>query len=350
LLEYTSTIDLRAAVKLIRETDGSIVVLTHAKPDGDGFGAVVAMTAALKAYRKQVTACVVPPVPVNLMELRGNDLLEIYDGSQQLHNASLYIVLDTGAWSQVGPLCEVIEQNLSRVLIVDHHLSGDIDAAYRLIDGNAAACCEIVAELIELLLQREEDRSVLLPVIYENLFVGIASDTGWFRFSNTRPQTHELAAKLLRHGVDHSSLYRQLEQAERPEKLSLLIHALDSLKMIAGGRAAIMTLRSEDFIETGALEEETERLIDIPQQVDTIRVIVLISEKKQLAEDSDRVVTRLSFRSKPGPNAINVAELAARFGGGGHARAAGATVDAPVDQVIDQVTELLNEAAAFHII
>ncbi len=347
---YRSTIDLSRAAAIIRQAEGRIVVLTHAKPDGDAYGAVIAMSAALRAYEKEVVACVVPPVPANLLELSGSELVTVHENGRSLPPAVLYIVLDTGAWSQLGPLRGVVEPNLGRTLIIDHHLSGDIDAAYRLIDGQAGACCEIVADLIDLLLQREEDRSVLSSYIYEGLFVGIASDTGWFRFSNTRPKTHELAARLLRCGVDHAGLYRQLEQAERREKLSLLIRALASLQLLSDGRAAVMVLRREDFIETGAFEEETERLIDIPQQIATIRVIVLISEKQVETEAGRRTVTRLSFRSKPGPNAINVADLASLYGGGGHARAAGATVEAPVDEVILRVTASLNEAVASHIL
>src|SRR5690606_21036827 len=99
-----------------------------------------------------------------------------------------------------------------------------------------------------------------------------------FRFSNTRPMTHELAARLLRCGVDHAHLYQQLEQTERPAKLALMIRALDSLQLLADGRAAVMVLRAEDFAQTGANLEETERFVDIPQTVSTVQIVVLITE------------------------------------------------------------------------
>ncbi|MEX0655528.1 MAG: DHH family phosphoesterase [Phycisphaeraceae bacterium] len=344
--DYTSTLDLPAAAEMIRQTQGRIVVLTHAKPDGDAFGSVIALAAALRATGRDVLPCFVPPVPVSLLELRGSMLANVYDDTLDLSGAGLYVVLDTGAWSQLGDMRSVIEANLPRTLILDHHLSGDIPAPARYIDGRAAAACEIVAQLLDHLL---DDPAALSEntshTISDALFVGIASDTGWFRFSNTRPETHELAARLLRQGVDQSALYQVLEQMERPQKLALLTRALDSLKMLAGGQAAVMTLRVSDFAETGALEEETERLIDVPQQVGTIRVIVLVSEKRDEEADGEpAVVTRMSFRSKAGRDAVNVAELASRFGGGGHARAAGAKVNAPAAEVVPQVEQVLLEA------
>ncbi|MFA9477494.1 bifunctional oligoribonuclease/PAP phosphatase NrnA [Phycisphaerales bacterium AB-hyl4] len=335
---YTANLNLSAVADLLRNADEPIVVITHAKPDGDAFGSVIALSVALRSLGRSVTPCFVPPVPVSLLGLRGADQATIYRESLSLPDAGLYVILDTGAWSQLGELKQVIEPNLERTLILDHHLSGDIPAAHRYIDGKAAAACEIVAELLEHFDATTWDVETT-RTISEALFVGIASDTGWFRFSNTRPRTHELAAKLLRQGVDQAALYQVLEQTERPEKLALLTRALDSLKLLANGQAAVMTLNSDDFLETGALEEETERLIDVPQQVGTIRVIVLVAEKR--GNNEDDVITRLSFRSKPGEDAINVAELANRFGGGGHARAAGAKVPGPANEVVPKVEQAL---------
>lgn len=344
MTDYQSTLDLDATAALLENTPGTIVILTHAKPDGDAFGSVAALAAALTAMGRDISAWLVPPVPMMFQGLAGMKLAHVYSEASTLPDAALYVIVDTGAWGQIGPMRKVVEPHLDRTLIIDHHLNGDIPAAHRHIDGQAAASAEIVAQLIERLLGGLTCADeTLTRTLCESLFIGIASDTGWFRFSNTRPRTHELAAALLRQGVDHAALYQRLEQGERPQKLALLIRALDSLKMLANGKAAVMVLRSHDFTQTGALEEETERLIDTPQQVGTIQVIVLASEK-QVASDNGqpKAVTRLSFRSKPGDDAMNVAELAAQFGGGGHARAAGATVEAPVEQVVAKVEQLLE--------
>lgn len=347
MTEYTATTDAEGAARLLRETAGPIVVFTHAKPDGDAFGSVVALTATLRSLGKEAVGCFVPPVAENLTCLAGAELTQVYrNGETQLPEAALYVVLDTGAWSQLGPVRPFIEPHLQRTLIIDHHLSGDVPAAHRWIDGNAAATCEVLAPMLEMLLNGSLNAGddALTRALRDGLFVGIASDTGWFRFSNTRPRTHELAAKLLRHGVNHAELYQRLEQSERMEKLTLLTRALDSLKLVAGGRAAIMSLRRADFDQTGALEEETERLIDVPQQVGVIEVIVLVSESAGDADNGVKPVTRLSFRSKPGNGAVNVASLAGEFGGGGHARAAGAKLEQPLDEALPAIEQAIERA------
>lgn len=345
---YTQpTLDLPAVAQRLLSIDGPVLVLTHAKPDGDALGSVVAVVGSLQSLGKTARGVFVPPVPSALGKLPGADLADVWDENYALpFEPALVVIVDTGAWSQIGPLREFVEPRLDRTLIIDHHLSGDIPAGDRYVEGDAAAACEIIAELIELLIpscvppgRREGDTAgytPLPPTIRDALFVGIASDTGWFRFSNVRPQTHELAAKLIRQGVDHADLYQKLEQAERPEKLALLTRALQSLTLHAEGRAAIITLRQQDFIDTGALPEETERLIDTPQMVGGIEVFVVVTETKDHT-------ARMSFRSKHAADdsAINVADLAARFGGGGHARAAGAKVDRPVDEVLAELADAL---------
>ena len=354
---YRSTLKLSGAADLVTAAAGPILVVTHAKPDGDAFGSVIALTATLKALGQPVTACFVPPVPASLLDLHGSNLAELFDDQIVFPEPALQVVLDTGAWTQIGPLRPILEPYLDRTLIIDHHLSGDVAACHRWIEPQAAACSELVAQLVDRLLPSgvvpngnmhgtEERSARWLPVIHESLFVGIASDTGWFRFSNTRAQTHELASRLLHAGIDHAAIFRKLEQAERPEKLALLTHALNSLELVAKGRAAIIELRLADFEQTGALEQETERLIDVPQQVGVIRVIALISERTNGFNRGEGIQTRVSFRSKSGPDAVNVAEIAQQFGGGGHARAAGATINEPIDQVRKRVTHVLTNAVS----
>lgn len=347
MTDYRATLDVDAAADLLRATPGPVVIFTHAKPDGDAFGAMIALTAALRGLGKTVSSCLVPPVPTSLDEMPGAEMAMVYcngETERALPAASLYVVLDTGAWAQLGPAGALLEPHLDRTLIIDHHLSGDVPATHRLIDGEAAATCEVLAPVIERLLGGDLDAGEpqLSRAICEGLFLGIASDTGWFRFSNTRPQTHELAAKLLRRGVDHAAIYSRTEQSERPQKLALLIRALDSLKLVADGRAAIMSLNLADFDETGAFEEETERLVDLPQQVGTIEVIVLASESRGDPANGIMPVTRLSFRSKPGDGAVNVAELAAQFGGGGHARAAGAKLQQSLAELLPELERALE--------
>ncbi len=350
-MSHTSNLTLADAANLLKQADGPIFLATHTKPDGDAFGSVVALAEALRQLGKETFACFAPPVPTSLLDLNGNHLTHVLDDNTAIPECALYVILDTGAWVQVEPIRAVIEPNLDRTLIIDHHLSGGIDANSKYVDANAGACAEIVAELLDLL--DTDNKLTWQGTIAQALFVGIGSDTGWFRFSNTRPQTHQLAARLLELGVDHADLYARLHQTERPAKLALLTRALDSLTLLADERAAVMHLTKQDFADTGALEEETERLIDAPQQVGSIQVVALITESSIDTPEGSQPLARISFRSKPASKcasgdtsggAVNVADLAGQLGGGGHARAAGAKLQAPIAQAIQQVTDLITSA------
>ena len=346
-----STLDLDGAAERIAAARGPVLVLTHAKPDGDAFGSVVALVAAIRRGGGTAHGVLVPPVPASLAARPYADLASVWHEGAGVaglpvppDEVTLFVVVDTGAWSQVGPLRAVVEPRLDRTLIIDHHLSGDIPAADRLVDAAAAAACELVAQVITRLPGADTPGDPLTdPTIGEALFMGIASDTGWFRYANVRPATLELAATLIRGGVDHAELYQKLERNERPEKLALLSRALQSLTYVAGGRAAIMTLRPADFVQTGAAPEETEGLIDLPQRVGNVRVAVLLTESP--GAPGEPPLTRMSFRSRHAADAadtVNVADLAAQLGGGGHARAAGAKASKSVEAVFAQVSEMLS--------
>jgi phosphoesterase RecJ-like protein len=366
--DYTTNLTPPAAANVLLDNDGPTLVLTHAKPDGDALGSMLALVTTLRDLGRPARGLLVPPVPDALRRLAGADTLDIFDlddADASLRRAldptpTQIVIVDTGAYSQLGPLKPIVADRTQQTVIIDHHLSGDIPAPRRLIDGTAAAACELIAELVELMIapdnppgRRETDTAGYKPlpdVTRDALFVGIASDTGWFRFSNTSPDTHELAARLIRMGTDHAGLYQKLEQAERPEKLDLLCRAVSNLQLLTEHHAAVMVLRAEDFAETGARTDETERLVDIPQIVDEVQVVVLITEHHVPDEAGNlHPQTRMSFRSKPAPldagtdRAVNVAKLAGRFGGGGHARAAGAKLDRPIDDVVPDVLAALRE-------
>lgn len=337
---YTSNTTLRDIAQLLLGSDAP-VLMTHAKPDGDAFGSVVALARALQIAGRRPRVLLVPPVPRSFGKLLGANIPELFNAQTSLPDSDRYVIVDTGAWGQVSPMDGPLREKLDKLVIVDHHLSGDIPAAFRYIDGKAAACAEIIAQLIDELIAIT-GKDLTDATVCEQLFVGLASDTGWFRFSNTRPQTHELAAKLLRKGVNQSSIYETLEQTDRPEKLLLMQHALDSLQFLAQNRAAVMVVKAEDFEQTGARLEETERLIDMPRTVAGVEVVAMIAQPPRVAGVQPAV--RVSFRSRPGDLAVNVAQVAATFGGGGHARAAGAKIDAPVDVVVRQVSEAIVQA------
>ena len=238
------------------------------------------------------------------------------------------LVLDTGTWSQLPGLRERVLQWPAPKIVIDHHLTQEQWADVKLVVTEAAAAGEIAAELFDQW-GIEFDRPIASA-----LFLAVASDTGWFQFSNTRPYTLRLAARLIEAGVDTDRMYQHLYQNERAERVALQTRAQHSLELLLDGRLAVMQVRKRDFDETSANVGDTENLINIPLQIRTVEVSLLLIEPK------DAGPVRVSLRSK---GQVDVAKFAEEFGGGGHARAAGLKLDDPLQGAHDRVVAAMVE-------
>jgi phosphoesterase RecJ-like protein len=174
------------------------------------------------------------------------------------------------------------------------------------------------------------------------LYVGLVTDTGWFRFANTDARTLTTAAALVASGVRPAQVFEQVYQNEPAARVRLLAAVMSTLELHHHDRLAVMTITRQAFAQTGASPTDTEDLVNYPLQVATVDVSVLLVEQ----EDGG---TRVSFRSKAPSETrpdIDVATVAKDFAGGGHRRAAAARVSAPVDRVktlvIDRVAERIH--------
>jgi phosphoesterase RecJ-like protein len=170
------------------------------------------------------------------------------------------------------------------------------------------------------------------------LMAGLVGDTGWFRFDSVRPRTHEMAADLVRQ-VNPALLYERLMQNEARSKLPLMERALASLRWSCQDRFACMMLRHADFAESGATQSQTEYLVDMPMMVSTTEIVALMSELD--AGEAGRI--RVSLRSK---HEIDVNRICNRFGGGGHAKAAGCRLDGPIDAAYAALAKAVEAALA----
>jgi phosphoesterase RecJ-like protein len=172
------------------------------------------------------------------------------------------------------------------------------------------------------------------------LFLGLATDTGWFRFSNVRQQTLALAARLIGAGVDHASLYEMIEQQNTAARMRLLARALSSLELHKHASIALMSLTQADFKEAGADSEDTGGFADGPMSVVGVQVVVTLTEMTKPGDPNP--LTKASLRSKPGPHAIDVAAVCNKLGGGGHARAAGVKLKLPLASAREVVLKALQ--------
>lgn len=311
-----------------------VLVTTHVRPDGDALGSAAAMACALRHRGIEAEVLLLSTLPRKYAFIFDQNGIVHHEAENawpegfELNRFDALVVVDTGTWSQLPGMKDRIENWRGAKIVVDHHLTQEEWADVKLVRTEAAAAGEIVAELID---------SWNVPInagIASALYLALVSDTGWFQFSNTRPYTLRLAARLMEAGVDTDRMYQVLYQNERAERLALLTHAQDSLQLHHDGRLAVMCIRSRDFTETGAHVGDTENMINIPLQIATVQVSILA------IEPPEGKPVRISLRSK---GQIDVARFAERFGGGGHARAAGLKLDANFDDAVQRIVSAMRE-------
>lgn len=349
---WTSNTDAAAIVRTLSAAK-RVVVVTHSKPDGDAAGSVLGVVRALRLKGVDAEGWFVAPLPGWLPQVVRGTPTRVFAPAQPTRPADgsafdprpepdAIAVLDTGSWSQLAELRPWLEPRAERAVLIDHHLHGDAaTAARRIVDSTAAATTQLVAPVAAAILGAASPAD--LPVeVAEPLYLGLATDTGWFRHSNVTPAAMRLAADLLAAGVVHTDLYEMIEQQGTASRLRLMSRALGALRIERSGSVAIMTLRLADFAAAGADRSDTTGFIDLPMTLAGVRVSALVTEEKPENGSAEKPVTKISLRSKPGEDAVDVNRVAGRLGGGGHARAAGARVELPVDRAIERLLEALR--------
>lgn len=312
-----------------------VLITTHVRPDGDALGTTAALQLALTKKQIAAEVLLLSPLPNKYSFLYKNFgvAFSALDGPLpadfSLAKFDTLLVADTGTWSQLPGLRPHVEAFKGKKLVLDHHLTQEDWADAKLVKTTAAAATEIAAELIE----RWE--ITLDKQIATALFVGLVTDTGWFAFSSTSPHTHRLAARLQEQGVDADALYQLIFQNERAERLFIQGKALETLQLSADGRIATMMVSRDAFTSTGGKVNDTEGLVNLPLQLKTVDVSVLLTDPPEGGP------IRISLRSK---GAVDVARFAEPFGGGGHARAAGIKLDLPLTAARDRVAAALKTA------
>lgn len=346
---WTSTTDAKSIADWITQQE-TLVLLTHTKPDGDALGSTLALARAINHTRGTTGAVsaaecwYAAPMPEWGAKMAIPTKFRLIDPPQPapaVLDPDGIIITDTGSWSQLAPFADFLKPRLDRTTIVDHHLQGNSEiSSRRFLDTKAAAVVQPVAEICCHVL--DLDCPSKLPVdIATPLYVGLATDTGWFKHSNVDGRVMRLAGQLLDAGVDHNALFAMLYQRDRAPRLKLMARALDSLDLIKDKNAAIMTLALEDFKATKAAPGDSGGFVDIPQSIESIRVVALLNEQ----HDSEGTFTKISLRSKEGEwngkPAVDVNQVCQSLGGGGHARAAGAKVRASLEDTKQMLIDAL---------
>lgn len=327
--------EITAALQRLRHP----LLLSHAKPDGDALGSLAAMRSFLGQLGIEARALLFDPLPSRYALFDRYETMPVWKSAVEeadLANVDGVIVLDTCTYNQLGPIADWLRAATVPKIAVDHHVTRDDLADHYVVDESAAATCLILyewARAMEWSIDKDTG---------EALLIGMAMDTGWFRHANTDARVLSACADLAKRGVRSHELYQRLFQQESPGRVRLLGEALGAMQLHAGQRMAVMALTSEAVTRVGATKADTEDIVNEPLRIGSVLVSVL------LVEDLDGPV-RVSFRSKPpligGDDAdVDVAALAAAFGGGGHTRAAGARIDGTLSDVQRSIVERVSTA------
>lgn len=302
------------------------LILSHVDPDGDAVGSCLGLQWALAALGKRALTVSEAPPPENLRFLPGAEtILAPPDASGPF---GAVFVLDCSSLDRVGPRAAALVRPGVPLACVDHHAGHEAFGEPRLVNVGACATAELVYDVLDAL-------SVPLgPEIAAALYVGIASDTGAFRYLNTTPRALRIAARLVERGADAAATAEALYARKSAASLRILGLALASLEARAGGQVAALTISREMFDRARATSEDADGIVQYAKSLAGSRVGVLLQE-------TSPGEVRVSLRSD---GTVDVNRVAGRFGGGGHKNAAGARITGPLEEVRATLLEALEQA------
>ncbi|MGB9594925.1 MAG: DHH family phosphoesterase [Candidatus Poribacteria bacterium] len=320
-------------LKIIKNKE-TFLICSHANPDGDSIGSQLAFYSLLIELGKKAYVLNANPMPSNYEFLPYSDAHQTQLNSVNTNDIDLAIILDCANLDRVGK--ELLEKIkiLGEIVNIDHHTSNDYFGNYNLVDPTAGATAEIIFRFI---------KQSGLSIGYERavcLYTGILFDTGCFKYTNTSPETHRIAAELIESGVKPDKI-NQLVYDIPYRKARLFSMAIQTLQISDDGKVAWMSVTNDMYKKSRANSADTEGFVDYIRSLSGIEVAVFLRET-----DKD---VKVSFRSKSddlAKQAINVENIAKEFGGGGHPTAAGCNIDKPLEVAINLVLEKVHKALA----
>ncbi len=305
--KHFAALSLEFARTLIRFKGHRLAVVGHARPDGDCIGSQVALARMLRALGHEVICVNTDPVPRRLQYLVGDlRFVRPHDVPASEEWVSLWV--DCADSGRAGDKAR--ERFPQPFANIDHHLSNNAYAEHNFLDAQAAATAEILAGIFA------DNQLPVDAMTAKALFAGIMTDTGQFRFNSTTQRTFLLTAELVALGASPSEAGREIYERESLGKLQLLQRFLASLQIDCGGLVCVGSLPEGVFRETGTDVEDTEGLVDYARAIDGVEIGVLIEERPGMIKASLRCKDSL----------YRVDQVAAQFGGGGHACAAGLNI------------------------
>ena len=285
-----------------------VLLASHINPDGDAVGSLIALGLALKAMNKNITLFNESPIPAVYRFLPAVELI-----SRGIDKAARYdcsVILDCGDLERIGSAAKQVKK-IPTIINIDHHITNTGFGNIQHVDTSACATTEIIYRII---------RKMGVPIdktIATSVYTGIITDTGSFRFSNTNRAAFTICDEMMKKGVAPYEVAQHVYGAYSLGRIKLLNLALDSIEISDNGKLSIMTVTPDMLEQTGTQPEDTDGLIQYARRIKNVKVAALIQEYRKTKK---RGRYHVSLRSD---GSVNVAEIAAAYGGGGHFSASG---------------------------
>ena len=308
-----------------------ILVASHAEPDGDCLGSLVALGLALSKLDKTITLFNPSPIPAVYRFLPGVERIVPRMGGAADYD--LAIILDCGDIDRVGEDSRIIDR-IPIVINIDHHISNTGFGHIQLVDTNACATAEIVYRIIAAL-EIPFDKAIATSI-----YLGILTDTGSFRFSNTNPAAFAISKAMIDIGVDPHAVAQRVFGTYSLGRIKLLNMALNSIEISENGKLSLMTVSRSMLNATGTNAEDIDGLINYARRIEDVKVAALIHEIKNGAGKFTNMNRyHVSLRSD---DTVDVAKIAGKFGGGGHTSAAGFQIESTLVALKEKIIELAD--------
>jgi bifunctional oligoribonuclease and PAP phosphatase NrnA len=298
------------------------VISSHSRPDGDSIGSQLAMAYALRELGKTVVVVNKDPAPGPILQFPGVSDIVIADQVTEQFDAA--IIMECSDLARTG----VSGLDRSFVINIDHHPGNTGFGDINWFDSSAAACGEMVFELVRALGVR------ISAEIATHVYLAILTDTGSFHYSGITPRTFDICKQTLEAGVDPVQVARMVYDSSHLGRLKLFGAVLSDMQIDKSGRIAIVYVDHAMARAAGGTYEDTEGLVNLPLTVKEIEAVVFFKQEK----DGEY---RVSLRSK---GDIDIGAVAKEYGGGGHKNAAGCTVTGGIDQLQKMLVEKIERA------
>ncbi|KPU43900.1 bifunctional oligoribonuclease and PAP phosphatase NrnA [Oxobacter pfennigii] len=317
---------IASEIAAVLKINSNFALSAHINPDGDSLGSMLALYNVLKAMGKNVKVFAGDSLPSNYSYLPGYDSIVNYSEDMD-EEFDVFIVVDCGSFDRTGK-CSCLSEKSKISINIDHHLTNSLFADYNLVDSNSSAAGELIYQIIKLMgvdIRKEEALC---------LYTAIFSDTGGFRYSNTTSVTHQIAGDLINTGINFSNIYELIYRNYSLNDVKIMGKALSSIELYSDAKIAYMELLLSDLGDLNLEDVNTSEFIDYARDINTVEVALFV---KQVKADE----YKLSFRSK---NYVDVRKICEKYGGGGHAKAAGCTITGELCDFRDAVIKDLQQA------